>query len=78
MRTALASEDLVYSRMETPIGGLLLVGRRGQLTGLFVTDHDHSPELRSHCGQITPRKFRVVGGDPHRFDSDHDGVGCES
>jgi methylated-DNA-[protein]-cysteine S-methyltransferase len=48
MRTALASEDLFYSRMDTPIGGLLLVGRRGQLTGLFVTDHDHSPQLRSH------------------------------
>jgi micrococcal nuclease len=30
------------------------------------------------CGQITPRRFRVLGADPHRFDSDGDGVGCES
>lgn len=30
------------------------------------------------CGQISARRFAVVGGDPHRFDGDHDGVGCES
>ncbi|MGH9003335.1 MAG: thermonuclease family protein, partial [Acidimicrobiia bacterium] len=30
------------------------------------------------CGEISHRRFRVVGSDPHRFDSDHDGVGCES
>ena len=30
------------------------------------------------CGQISFRRFKVVGADPHRFDSDHDGVGCES
>ena len=29
------------------------------------------------CGQISPRMFRVVGGDPHRFDRDSDGWGCE-
>jgi micrococcal nuclease len=30
------------------------------------------------CGQIPHRRFQVVGSDPHRFDSDGDGVGCES
>lgn len=30
------------------------------------------------CGDIGYRRFTVVGGDPHRFDGDHDGVGCES
>lgn len=30
------------------------------------------------CGDIGYRRFRVAGGDPHRFDGDHDGVGCES
>lgn len=29
------------------------------------------------CGQISFRRFRVVGADPHRFDGDGDGVGCE-
>ena len=30
------------------------------------------------CGQISYRNFKVVPPDPHRFDGDHDGVGCES
>lgn len=34
------------------------------------------------CGEITHRRFRVVhtvaNPDPHRFDGDRDGVGCES
>lgn len=30
------------------------------------------------CGDIPFRRFTVVGADPHRFDGDNDGVGCES
>lgn len=30
------------------------------------------------CGEVTHRRFRVVGTDPHGFDGDRDGVGCES
>ncbi|HEU5432806.1 MAG TPA: thermonuclease family protein [Thermomicrobiales bacterium] len=30
------------------------------------------------CGDITARRFRVLPPDPHRFDGDHDGIGCES
>lgn len=30
------------------------------------------------CGDIGARRFRVVGFDHHRFDGDHDGIGCES
>ncbi len=30
------------------------------------------------CGEITFRRFTVVGSDPHGFDGDNDGVGCES
>ena len=30
------------------------------------------------CADIPYRRFRVVGADPHRFDADHDGIGCES
>lgn len=29
------------------------------------------------CGDIPYRRFRVVGCDPHRFDGDRDGIGCE-
>lgn len=30
------------------------------------------------CGDIPYRRFQVVGDDPHRFDADNDGIGCES
>lgn len=30
------------------------------------------------CGDISYRRFRVLAPDPHRFDSDDDGIGCES
>jgi endonuclease YncB( thermonuclease family) len=30
------------------------------------------------CGDITARRFTVLPPDPHRFDGDHDGIGCES
>jgi micrococcal nuclease len=34
------------------------------------------------CGQISFRNFQVIytvpGPDPHNFDGDRDGVGCES
>jgi len=30
------------------------------------------------CGQISYRNFKVLPPDPHRFDGDHDGIGCES
>jgi uncharacterized protein YraI len=29
------------------------------------------------CGEISARRFPVVGSDPHGFDGDNDGVGCE-
>lgn len=30
------------------------------------------------CGQVSARRFRVLAPDPHGFDNDGDGVGCES
>lgn len=30
------------------------------------------------CKDITYRRFQVLPPDPHRFDGDHDGIGCES
>ncbi len=34
------------------------------------------PDL--NCGDIPFKRFTVVGSDPHGFDGDNDGVGCES
>lgn len=30
------------------------------------------------CSQIQFRNFKVLAPDPHKFDSDKDGIGCES
>jgi len=30
------------------------------------------------CGDIPHRRFKVLQPDPHRFDRDRDGIGCES
>ncbi|MDP8958273.1 MAG: lamin tail domain-containing protein [Actinomycetota bacterium] len=36
----------------------------------------YPPDL--DCGEITHRRFRVIQPDPHGFDGEGDGVGCES
>jgi micrococcal nuclease len=36
-----------------------------------------SPPPDLDCGDIAFRRFAVVGPDPHRFDGEGDGVGCE-
>jgi hypothetical protein len=30
------------------------------------------------CDDISFRNFSVIEGEPHNFDTDHDGIGCES
>lgn len=37
-----------------------------------------SPPPDLNCGDIQHRKFTVLAADPHRFDGDKDGIGCES
>jgi micrococcal nuclease len=37
-----------------------------------------SPPPDLDCGEISYKNFKVVGSDPHRFDGDGDGIGCES
>ena len=36
----------------------------------------YPPDL--NCGDIGYSNFRVIGSDPHGFDADNDGIGCES
>ena len=36
----------------------------------------YPPDL--NCGDISDKGFGVQGSDPHMFDGDGDGVGCES
>ena len=37
-----------------------------------------SPPPDLDCGDISQKKFTVLQPDPHRFDGDKDGLGCES
>ncbi len=37
---------------------------------------EYPPDL--DCGEIGYSNFRVIPPDPHRFDGDKDGIGCES
>ena len=37
-----------------------------------------SPPPDLNCGDIEFRRFEVLEPDPHRFDGDKDGIGCES
>ena len=37
-----------------------------------------SPPPDLNCGDIPHRNFTVIGADPHRFDGDNDGIGCET
>lgn len=36
-----------YSYLDSPIGTILLVGRPGVLTGLYVADHDNCPPVQA-------------------------------
>ncbi|MGJ7907494.1 excalibur calcium-binding domain-containing protein [Actinopolyspora sp. H202] len=38
---------------------------------------DSHPPPDKDCSQLSAKNFRVRPGDPHRFDSDGDGLGCE-
>lgn len=37
-----------------------------------------SPPPDLDCPDIEYRRFKVLPPDPHRFDGDKDGIGCES
>lgn len=52
--------------------------RRGNCHPSYPNVCIPSPPPDLDCGEISHRRFRVVGSDPHRFDGDGDGLGCES
>lgn len=45
-------------------------------TGRLIAASKRDPGLE--FGETSHRRFQVLPPDPHRFDSDRDGVGCES
>jgi hypothetical protein len=53
-------------------------GRTGNCDAAYPDVCIPPPPPDLDCGDITYRDFRVLPPDPHRFDRDHDGIGCES
>lgn len=43
------STTLLWTKMPSPIGDLLLVGRRDALVGLYVADHERCPTVPTTC-----------------------------
>lgn len=62
----------------TPVTSPSLTPRPANCDSSYPTVCIPPPPPDLDCGQIPYRRFTVVGTDPHRFDGDNDGVGCES
>jgi len=62
--------------------------KHGCKSKVTVTENDCDPSYPDFCippyppdldcGEINYSNFRVIGSDPHGFDGDNDGIGCES
>ena len=85
----LASRALYRQAMRWLLGGaalLLLSGllissvgstRAGDCDKSYPTVCIPPPPPDLDCGEITHRRFKVLEPDPHGFDGDDDGIGCE-
>ena len=52
--------------------------KQGNCDPAYPTICIPSPPPDLDCGEIPYKNFKVAGSDPHRFDGDKDGIGCES
>jgi len=72
---------LAPSRGDCPVGGARFAARR-QLRPSYPDECIPPPPPDLDCGDIPYRNFRVLWNvadpDPHHFDGDHDGIGCET
>ncbi len=57
-----------------PVAAVAAVGCDPSYPGVCIPPGP--PDL--DCADVSYRRFSVVGADPHRFDADNDGIGCES
>jgi hypothetical protein len=53
-------------------------GTKGKCDPAYPTVCIPSPPPDLDCGDISHRRFKVLRPDPHGFDRDRDGIGCES
>jgi hypothetical protein len=74
--------SVLATMLDTCPGGSPTIG----LPSVAVPDCDASyatvclppPPPDLNCDDVPHRDIAVIGGDPHRFDGDGNGVGCES
>lgn len=82
--TAESNADNINAGMWKPTStpGVVVVPPSGGNTGNCDPSYPtvcippYPPDL--DCGEISFRRFTVQGSDPHGFDGDNDGIGCES
>ena len=55
-----------------------LTPRPGNCDPSYPTVCIPSPPPDLDCGEIPHRRFTVLAPDPHGFDRDRDGIGCEA
>lgn len=71
--TATATRNIVIvTAVPGPAGG------NGDCHPSYPTVCIPPPPPDLDCGDISYRRFLVTRSDPHRFDGDNDGIGCES
>lgn len=67
----------IVSRSEPPVQAPQQQVQSGNCDPSYPDACIPSPPPDLDCGQISARRFTVLPPDPHRFDGDFDGVGCE-
>jgi endonuclease YncB( thermonuclease family) len=64
--------------VQTGQSGQLAPRPTGRCDASYPTVCIPPPPPDLDCGDVSFRRFKVVPPDPHRFDGDHDGIGCET
>lgn len=68
---------LAVLMMFADLGGRVFGRRIPDCDPSYPTVCIPSPPPDLDCADVKARRFRVVGVDPHHFDGDGDGLGCE-
>lgn len=77
--TAMVAPTATATLAATPVPTLIPTPTSGsQCHASYPTVCIPPPPPDLDCKDISPRRFTVLPPDPHNFDSDHDGIGCES
>jgi hypothetical protein len=74
--TVLTTIDLLA--LPTPLLNEIQIYATPECDSSYPDTYIHSPPPNLNCGDISDKGFQVLSPDPHGFDRDVDGIGCES